>query len=141
MTTPLSELRDELDYLAASLRLSRETTGTRTALHSSLVRRIEQAKAAIRIHQECSPWRKQTVYVVARTRYEAAALAKHTGWNLKKDARKHLDIVRSSVSSNWVTSHTYRVFRIRIFRRKKKSEVLHSLPVTRSTPRLIKPAM
>jgi hypothetical protein len=128
VTSSLSELRDELDYLAASVRLSRETTGTRTALHSSLIRRVEQVKAAIRIERESNPWRTQPVYVVARNRREAVAIAKLTGWDTRKQAHEHLQIVQSAVSSNWVTAQSYRIFRIRIFRRKKKSEIISALP-------------
>lgn len=135
MTSLLSELLDELDYLAASVRLSADTTGTRTALHSSLLRRVEQIKAAIRIERESNPWRKQRVFVVARNPKEAAAIAKLTGWDTLKQAQNHLKIVQSTVSSNWVIAQSYRIFRIRIFRRRKKSEVISSLPamLTRSS--------
>lgn len=128
MTSTLSELLDELDYLSASVRLSRETTGTRTALHATLIRRLEQIKAAIRIERESDPWRKQPAYVVARTTEEAKAIVKLTGWDTRKQAEDHLQIVQSSVSSNWVMAQSYRIFKVRIFRRRKKSEIISSLP-------------
>lgn len=129
-TSLLSELRDELDYLAASVRLSRDTTGSHTKLHSSLLRRVERVKAAIRIEIESHPWRMQPVYVVARTREEATAIAKLTGWNTQKQAYEHLKIVQSGNSSNWVMAQSYHVFRIRIYRRRNKSEIISSLPAT-----------
>jgi len=137
MTSHLNELLDELDYLAASVRLSRETTGSYTKLHSSLLRRVEQVKAAIRIERDSSPWRTQRVYVVARSRMEAVAIARTNGWDTLKQAQNHLKIVHSPVSSNWVAAQSYRIFRIRIYRRKKKSEIISALPATltrRSSP-------
>lgn len=128
MSSLLSELLDELDYLAASVRLSRETTGTRTKLHSSLVRRVEQVKAAIRIERESNPWRKQPVYVIARTTEEAKAFAKVTGWETRRQAVAHLQIVHSTVSSNWVTAQSYRIFKVRVFRRRKKVDIVAGLP-------------
>jgi hypothetical protein len=130
MPSLLSELLEEFDYLAASVRLSRETTGTRTRLHSSLIRRVEQIKAAIRIERESSPWRKQRVYVIARTRQEALSTVKLIGWNTRKEAQDHLKIVQSGDSSNWVTAQSYRIFRINIFRRRKKVDIISSLPAT-----------
>lgn len=128
MASLLSELLDELDYLSASVRLSRDTTGAHTKLHSSLIRRVEQIKAAIRIERESSPWRKQRVYVIARTRQEALATVKLIGWNTRKEADEHLKIVQSGDSSNWVTAQSYRVFRISIFRRRKKVDIINALP-------------
>jgi histidinol phosphatase-like PHP family hydrolase len=128
MTNLLSELLDELDYLSASVHLSRETSGPRTALHATLIRRLEQIKAAIKIERESDPWRKQRVYVVAHTTEEAKALAKTNGWNTRKEAEDHLRIVHSAVGSNWVMAQSYRIFKVRIFRRRKKEDIVAGLP-------------
>src|SRR5690348_12807204 len=111
----LSELRDELVFLRLSLQvlLSEESLdlySPRSLRCRSIRRRIARLKIAIRVHQQRSSWRKENVYVVARSLRDAHLLVKISGWPTREEALRHLEILRGGEQgSNWVIGATYRI--------------------------------
>ena len=135
----LSELRDELAFLRLSLQvlLSEESLdlhSPRSLRCRSIRRRIARLKIAIRVHQQLSSWRKENVYVVARSLIEAKAFMRVLGWPDRSSAQKHLEIVKASssyIGNSWVAALSYRIFKLKRFRRINKDEFISSLISTR----------
>ena len=130
ISSELAELHSEHDFLSEQLR----KTSEHSSKYADLLRRIDRIKVAIQIRRELSSWRTETVHVVATSRQEAHAIARFTGWPTRKEARKHLVLVRDGIlrsTGQLVSRRTYRIWRVKVYRTLKKNEIISRFHSTR----------